>query len=500
MRYLRLAAIVVVCGLGAATTARAQIFELIDSFAADVSLPQGPLTLGPDGHLYGTSGIDWRNGEPAPRNWGAVYRIDGRSSRSVLYQFPGTGPGGCGTARVSFGADGAIYGVAFGCDAEASPGAIYRIAGTSFQILQQFPAGDFTPLTLTAGPDGAFYGFGYSYSSGGVALFKWDGALHVMEEYPGIWGGPDFARASDGTLYFPSSVRAGSPTGAIFRITSRGVEVIQTIVGWGFMDDLIMGTDGNLYGTVNEVPFGQRRLYRMTPSGTITYFPEQTASPLAVWSDGSPILDVGPGFPVDGVSWWIPGINLVWIPADAPADGSGSWTRLTRGPDGHFYGVRPQGGANGLGVFFRIRMPRVKVIANGAGEPVVVGPGEPLRIAMELVDVHAEGLGGGTGGEVYLAVVTPALNVFWMTADGFTATPTPLYAGQLPSFGLTTLLTIPDVTALPAGDYYWVAIADPIVNFTPDASFVDFVKTSVHRVPVNDAAAHVRQRVLHDKR
>jgi hypothetical protein len=136
--------------------------------------------------------------------------------------------------------------------------------------------------------------------------------------------------------------------------------------------------------------------------------------------------------------------------------------------------VTQAGGEHGLGVFFRIRMPSVDMKANGTDGPIEVGAGHPLAIAMAF-DAASDFV---SPSEVYLAVVTPALQVFWTTPSGFSLTPARLYAGPLPSFSSTTLINIPDAAALPAGDYYWVAIVDADSNGVPNGHYVDFVKTT----------------------
>src|SRR5688572_9735251 len=97
-----LAACVVLVSLGHASSARAQVFELIDSFEGcpsagcgengDVARPSSRLHLGRDGFLYGATGVDWRPGEAAPRSWGSVYRISTSGERTILRRFTGESP------------------------------------------------------------------------------------------------------------------------------------------------------------------------------------------------------------------------------------------------------------------------------------------------------------------------------------------------------------------------------------------------------------------------
>ena len=149
-RFGLVAALLFAFVLGVASTAGAQQFELLSSFAGcppegcgpagDAAKPREPLVLGPDGNFYGTSPIDWGSNVAAPRGWGTVFRVSPDGARTVLHHFPGTDPGGCGSASVTFGADGRLYGVGTRCGSTGSD-TIYRLDGASFEVLQEFPAG-----------------------------------------------------------------------------------------------------------------------------------------------------------------------------------------------------------------------------------------------------------------------------------------------------------------------------------------------------------------------
>jgi hypothetical protein len=167
-------------------------------------------------------------------------------------------------------------------------------------------------------------------------------------------------------------------------------------------------------------------------------------------------------------------------------DGKGELPRLTPGPDGHLYGVRGEGGTHEMGVFYRVRLPRADLKANGGDGPITVAAGNPLEISLAFDAAPTTTLNPS---EVYVALVTPTLNVFWMTPAGFTATPTRLYSGPLAAFGALPLLTIPDVVVLPAGDYYWVTIVDADANGVPNGTWIDFVKTTKAPAVLKDRAA-----------
>lgn len=481
--------------LAQANMGRAQAFELINSFAGcpvegcgpgvgDGATPfvDSPLVLGPDGNFYGVAGLDWRPGEETARSWGTIFRVSTNGMRTVLHSFDGIGPGGCGPSTVTFGADGALYGAAVACWGEGSS-VIFRLAGTSYQVLEEFPQGGFRPTFLTTGADGSIYGCGGAPGSG--RFFKWNGTLTIL---PGSSGCPSNMRlAPDGNFYWAQAFHLPFDVhwGAVMRINPADGLAVQahtfpsedSIVP---ESNVILGQDGALYGTSTRFGIGgPTRLYRMPLYGALTYLPYSEfgyANPLLACVDGSIYVVksvLGASHP--GIARLMPDGTLVPVHVFGGVDGSGGISPLTRGPDGHFYGMTREGGEHGFGVFFRLRMPIADIKANGADGPIAVGPGDPLQIAMAF-DASATEVVNPS--EAYLAVVTPALQILWATSSGFSLTPAPLYTGPLPSFPSTQLINIPDAAVLPTGDYYWVAIVDADSNGVPNGHYVDFVKTT----------------------
>jgi len=272
-------------------SARAQVFELVSSFAGcpaegcgpgDDAAHPGKLVLGTDGDFYAVSAIDWRAGENTARDWGTIFRQRRDGSREILHRFDGTGPTGCGTTRVSFGDDGALYGVGLSCYGYEGT-AIFRLNGTSFEILEQFPPDGFRPFWLVAGSNGAFYGSGAAPNST-PQLFKWDG------EFKTAFGrnAPDLQLAPDGNLYFVDAFHLPYPIdahfGSINRLTADDqVQLVKDFIWFDRIapnNDLLAGTDGALYGTTTYWEQGAvlSRLYRTTLNGTLTYCPARRRS------------------------------------------------------------------------------------------------------------------------------------------------------------------------------------------------------------------------------
>jgi len=124
--------------------------------------------------------------------------------------------------------------------------------------------------------------------------------------------------------------------------------------------------------------------------------------------------------------------------------------------------------------------PVVHVTANGQDDLVVLAPGDPLDVK---IGFDAGPSGVVNPAQVYVGVLTPFPPfVFWRNQSGnfvSSATPTILYTGALPSFPLTTLVSLPDSAVLPVGSYYWFMIVDDDNNGVLDGKFHDFVQTIV---------------------
>lgn len=488
---LVLASIVAIL-LAHASSADAQVFELIDSFAGcppegcgpgdDIAAPQVPLLLGPDGLFYGISSVYFVPGDDGPRSWGTVYRIDSAGRRVILHRFDETGQGCPTNNRLTFGADGALYGLAGRCNGGVHDARIIRITGGTFEVVQTFPADGFTPISIIAGPGGAFYGVGSIPGTDFRVIYKWDGnAITLLLGMSGeSYSSPDLVRGPDGNIYFAWMLRFSPGDGgsaAILRISAG--DRIEKLHDFGAGEvaalTLVLGGDGALYGVAGS-PFVGARVYRVTLAGTFTYLAgTQGTGLLAAGVDGSVFVPGGGSIHGEIVRVSRAGVLTPLHTFDG-TDGSGELPKLTQGPDGHLYGVRSEGGAHGVGVFYRIRMPSVDVKANGGDGPISVAPSSPLQISLGFDAAPTTTL---SPSEVYVAVVTPTLDVFWMTAGGgFTATPTRLYSGPLTAFAPVPIINIPDAGVLGPGDYYWVTIIDADNNGVPNGTWVDFVKTT----------------------
>jgi uncharacterized repeat protein (TIGR03803 family) len=274
---------------GTVSAAHTAKFTDLYSFGVDdasQAAPGAQLVQGRDGKLYGELGV----------NRSDIYAITAAGAESLLWQSPQSpaDPDVCYTG-MTVGADGAFYGTCqvWGGNNTAS-GAIFRFdpKGNAFKVIYTFPAFGNTaseyPSALTLGTDGNLYGttqgdlvniYGTVFKVTPKGVYT---TLHVFQGQT----------QSDGAN--PSSV----PTGE---------EPYSPI-------PLILGSDGNFYGTTDAggLP-GQQNggtVYQITASGAVTilcYFP----------------------------------------------DGYSHLTGVTES-NGKFYGQTSLGGANGAGTFYEL--------------------------------------------------------------------------------------------------------------------------------------------------
>ncbi len=282
--------------------------ETIAKFSAGSGYyPDPHLVLAPDGNLYGITAYGGTYG------CGSVFKIDPRLARPLPVTTgtrPAMPPGLPGPSTATYN----IYG-------DMAPGVLTIITQTPVAV-------GYSPSPLELGPDGALYGC--MATSLSTVTNAYHGSLFkvttagVMTKLAGFPVGYDafpgrVAFGPDGSLY-GTAYNGMNGHGHVFHLTATGqVANIADLEGMSmaYMTGITLGSDGNFYGMsgvstlYGTVDWGTA--YRVTPAGELNYLYSSTRA--------------------TGIS---------------PSGG------LTPGPDGNFYGVNQNGGANETGNVFQL--------------------------------------------------------------------------------------------------------------------------------------------------
>src|SRR5579871_647513 len=241
------------------------------SSSTDAVKPVDGLIQASDGNFYGTTPFG------GTHDYGTVFKITPSGTETVLYSFKGGNTDGQGPyGGLIQASDGNLYGTTdYG-------GA--HFAGTAFKI---------TPT----GTETVLYSFGTSSTDGSSPL-------------------AGLIQASDGNFY-GTTINGGADLfyGTVFMLTPSGTETILYSFQGGTTDGkgpgkLILGNDGNFYGTAGGGAYGYGTVFMLTPSGTET---------------------------------------VLHSFAGAPSDGNYPNSGLIQASDGTFYGTTVLGGAYGTG-------------------------------------------------------------------------------------------------------------------------------------------------------
>jgi uncharacterized repeat protein (TIGR03803 family) len=325
--------------------------------------PQGGLIQGKDGNFYGTtSSGGGENGDGG----GIVFMLTPSGEETVLHRFPDvvatTSDGSNPYAGVIQGSDGNFYGTTYNGGAFNSSGngrgTVFMVTPEGVEtVLHSFSGngavegstdGAYPNSTLIQASDGNFYGttnsggatMGFAGGDGAVFKITPTGIESVLYSFGApLFSNPDgiapiagVIQAADGNFYGTTSNGGANSVGTVYMVTPAGVEsVLYSFTGsrsgnpstdgsYPF-GGLILGTDGNFYGTT-EVGglYNEGIVYKFTGGGSETVLYSFTGN--------------------DGIS--------------GSKDGSEPWAGLLQGSDGNLYGTTRIGGAFGGGVVFRI--------------------------------------------------------------------------------------------------------------------------------------------------
>jgi len=241
--------------------------------------------------------------------------------------------------------------------------------------------------SLVLGADGNFYGTTSSGgANGGGTVFKitTEGVLTTLYSFCAQTNCTDgsgplagLAPGTDGNFYGVTygggnnnSDLCEGGCGTLFKITPAGALTTLHIFclgncsdGWWPYGGLVLGTDGNLYGTTELGGDNDGgTVFKITPGGALT-----TLCSLGdVGSDPQAALIQGTDGNFYGTTWGGAGTGYGTVFACTPAgtlttlhvfessDGYNPFGSLLQGADGNFYGTTQYGGANGYGTVFKM--------------------------------------------------------------------------------------------------------------------------------------------------
>lgn len=239
-----------------------------------------------------------------------------------------------------------------------------------------------TPSTLVQGNDGNFYGttgIGGASDFGTVFRITPGGMLTTLVEFTGN-GGTNKGRypfaglvlGNDGNLYGTTRNGGTSDAGTIFRMTPAGA--LTTVVNFsnsgatGSLPQaaLIQASDGNLYGTTVGGTNGAGTVFKMTLAGVLTHlaaFPGVSANDPGGVVEGIDGNFYGTtrfgGTSQNGTIFKMTPAGVVTTLVTFTGNGATNKGRyptgvLAMGTDGDFYGTTAGGGASNLGTAFKM--------------------------------------------------------------------------------------------------------------------------------------------------
>ena len=338
--------------------------------------PAAPLVAGPDGAFYGTTESGGAYGE------GTIFRITTNGSFALLYSFgqirdTNQAPvdGLTCAEPLTLGPDGALYGTTMGGGLK-HVGNIFRITTNAvFTALYAFTNGTdgSTPSGLALGADGNFYGttcYGAANGGGGAFKVSPQGTLTMLYPFPGGTNGPanpqGLTAGGDGWFYgmildtgFDWATATEGP-GTIFKMDPNGnVVYIHNFSGPDgyFPSGVMVWWDGYLYGVAEGHNGSPETLFKISTNGAFSVL--ATGNSVAGgFSLGVQAAPSGYGRIYGTASQGIIEISAtgaLTLISSFANDGTlgktntfGSTYGLTLGPDGNFYGIMGYGGTNSL--------------------------------------------------------------------------------------------------------------------------------------------------------
>ena len=350
-------------------TTNGTLTTLVNFNGTNGANPQASLAVGPGGSIYGTTEYGGTNG-----NFGTVFAVTTDGAFTTLLQFGGTN-GAWPRDAVTVGPDGHLYGTtSFGGNpsGDLSGGSIFELT-TNGLLTALVRLADLSNTNgarpyagLTLGPDGNFYGTtteGGTNNNGTVFQVTTNGTLALLARIPGIQfqistnpQGYEYVAYTTNNWTNSASTKVSNGTLTTLYSFSTLTNSINAD-GVGAQAGLTLGPDGNFYGTAyGGGANGYGTVFKVTTNGTFTtlvsFSGNTGVSPQAA-------LMQGPGGSLYGTtqSGGTSGYGTVFKITDGGAlttvvnfdranDGANPQAGLIPGPGGNFYGTASGGGTN----------------------------------------------------------------------------------------------------------------------------------------------------------
>lgn len=372
--FMLLAAALALCWAGAAAQATVT-YNVLSSFGQTNGSAPTSLIQGTDHNFYGTT----QNG--GSTNYGTVFEF-ATTNQTLISLSSFTNLGGSVTYPVGLTqkADGSFFGVSFLGGAYGygtifqigtnnTPEIVYSFDWTNggqprSSLLYNPTDGNYYGTTYIGGTNGN-YGTIYRLTSGGVftSLFSFGGTNGNGPGAPLILG-------PDGNMYGTTSYGGSNSSGTVFRISTNGVltslfSFDGPANGANPLGGLVLAPDGLLYGTTSQYGTdGHGTIFRIDTNGNLTtllaFNGTNGATPYTT------LLNHGDGT-LYGTTYF-GGTNNNYgtifrittngvfcsILSFGYANGAYPNDTLLQTADGTIYGTTSQGGANGYGTLFQL--------------------------------------------------------------------------------------------------------------------------------------------------
>jgi uncharacterized repeat protein (TIGR03803 family) len=338
---------------------------------SDGANPRAGLIQGTDGDFYGTT--VWGGAS----DYGTIFKITPAGALTTLYSFAGR-DGAEPHAGVIQGTDGNFFGTTYEGGTSSRGTIFKITPAGVLTTLHSFVGSDGANpwAALARGSDGNFYGTTLQGGAGGRGtVFKITPAgtlttLYSFAEIDGQYPSGGLLMGTD--LNFYGTTRGGGPggQGTVFKITPAGaLTTLHSFIGsdgaepWG---SLVPGTDGDFYGLTNRGGAGgQGTVFKMTLAGALTTLHSFAGNRSEGWFPYASLV-VGPdgnfyGTTFEGgarnvgtVFQITPSGTLATLYSFAGSDGANPYAGLIQGTDGNSYGTTSRGGAGSFGTVFQM--------------------------------------------------------------------------------------------------------------------------------------------------